>query len=108
MKPQGVHPTGTQSEPRGGKHGTAKGYQRQRRKSPAADILLLGNSVSNVTAVSQADAMPGNFALYPDASHAGTIVCRNGLGKLLVYHGSYGMNNVVVTEFCSVRIYCGG
>ncbi len=52
--------------------------------------------------------MPGDFALYPDASHAGTIVCRNGLGKLLVYHCSYGMNNVVVTEFCSVRIYCGG
>ena len=27
---QGLHSTGTQSEPRGSKHGTAKGYQRQR------------------------------------------------------------------------------
>ena len=43
--------------------------------------------------------MPGDFALYPDASHAGTIVGRNGLGKLLVYHCSYGMSNVVVMEF---------
>jgi len=37
---QGLHPTGTQSEPRGSKHGTAKGYQRQRTKSLAADILF--------------------------------------------------------------------
>lgn len=43
--------------------------------------------------------MPGDFALYPDASHVGMIVGHNGLGKLLVCHCSYGMNNVVATEF---------
>lgn len=53
----------------------------------------------NLTAVSQADALPGDFALYPDASHVGLIVGRNEAGKLLVCHCSYGMNNVVVTEF---------
>lgn len=53
----------------------------------------------NLTAVSQADAMPGDFALYPDASHVGMVVGRNSAGKLLVCHCSYGMNNVVVTEF---------
>ena len=55
----------------------------------------------NLTAVSQADAMPGDFALYPDASHVGMIVGRNAAGKLLVCHCSYGMNNVVVTEFAA-------
>ncbi len=50
-------------------------------------------------AISQAEAMPGDFALYPDASHVGLIVGRNEAGKLLVCHCSYGMNNVVVTEF---------
>ena len=61
--------------------------------------FLLGNSVGNATAVSLADAMPGDFALYPDASHVGMIVGRNATGQLLVCHCSYGMNNVVVTEF---------
>lgn len=55
----------------------------------------------NLTAVSLADAMPGDFALYPDASHVGMIVGRNETRKLLVCHCSYGMNNVVVTEFVS-------
>ena len=63
--------------------------------------FLLGNSVGNATAVSLADAMPGDFALYPDASHVGLIVGRNEAGKLLVCHCSYGMNNVVVTEFAA-------
>lgn len=31
-----------------------------------------------------ADAMLGDFALYPDASHLGMIVGRNELGKRLV------------------------
>lgn len=53
----------------------------------------------NLTAVSLAEAMPGDFALYPDASHVGMIVGRNAAGKLLVCHCSSGMNNVVVTEF---------
>ena len=55
--------------------------------------------MGNATAVSLADAMPGDFALYPDASHVGMIVGRNAAGQLLVCHCSYGMNNVVVTEF---------
>ena len=55
----------------------------------------------NLTAVSQAEALPGDFALYPDASHVGMIVGRNEAGKLLVCHCSYGMNNVVVTEFAA-------
>ena len=53
----------------------------------------------NLTAVSLANAQPGDFALYPDASHVGMIVGRNAAGKLLVCHCSSGMNNVVVTEF---------
>ena len=55
----------------------------------------------NLTAVSQAEAQPGDFALYPDNSHVGLIVGRNAVGKLLVCHCSYGMNNVVVTEFAA-------
>ncbi|MDE7262209.1 MAG: C40 family peptidase [Oscillospiraceae bacterium] len=54
---------------------------------------------TNLTAVSQADAQPGDFALYPDASHIGIVVGRNDAGKLLVCHCSSGRNNVVVTEF---------
>lgn len=73
--------------------------RRQRIKSPVADIFLLGNSVSNVTAISQIEALPGDIALYPDASHVGIIVGRNGLGTLLVCRCSYGMNNVAVTKF---------
>lgn len=53
----------------------------------------------NLTAVSLADALPGDFALYPDASHVGMVVGWNAAGKLLVCHCSSGMNNVVVTEF---------
>lgn len=78
-------------------------HRRQRIKLPVADILLLGNSVSNVTVVSQAKAMPGDFALYPDASHVGLIVGRNVAGQLLVCHCSSGMNNVVVVEFAVSR-----
>ena len=52
-------------------------------------------------AASQAEAMLGDFALYPDVSHVGMIVGRNEAGKLLVCHCSYGMNNVVVTEFAA-------
>jgi cell wall-associated NlpC family hydrolase len=54
---------------------------------------------TNLTAVSQADALPGDLALYPDASHVGMVVGRNEAGKLLVCHCSSGQNNVVVTEF---------
>ena len=52
-----------------------------------------------MTAVSLAAVMLGDFALYPAASHVGLIVGRNEADKLLVCHCSYGMNNVLVTEF---------
>ncbi len=55
----------------------------------------------NLTAVSQADALPGDLALYPDASHVGMVVGRNEAGKLLVCHCSSGQNNVVITEFAA-------
>lgn len=55
----------------------------------------------NLTAVSQADALPGDIALYPDASHVGMVVGRNEAGKLLVCHCSSGQNNVVITEFAA-------
>ena len=55
----------------------------------------------NLTAVSQADALPGDIALYPDASHVGMVVGRNESGKLLVCHCSSGQNNVVITEFAA-------
>lgn len=54
---------------------------------------------TNLVAVSQADALPGDMALYPDASHIGLVVGRDSAGKLLICHCSSGRNNVVVTEF---------
>lgn len=56
---------------------------------------------TNLTAVSQADALPGDLALYPDASHIGIVVGRNEAGKLLICHCSSGQNNVVITEFAA-------
>ena len=38
--------------------------------------------------------MPGDFALYPDASHVGMIVGRNAAERLLVYHCLYRTNSV--------------
>ena len=53
----------------------------------------------NLTAVSTTNAKPGDFALYPDASHIGVVVGRNEAGKLLVCHCASGQNNIVITEF---------
>ena len=53
----------------------------------------------NLTAVSTANAKPGDFALYPDASHIGMLVGRNEAGKLLICHCASGQNNIVITEF---------
>lgn len=39
--------------------------------------------------------MPGNFALYPDASHAGMIAGYNAAEKLLVCDCSYGLINEI-------------
>ena len=54
---------------------------------------------TNLAEVTQADALPGDMALYPDDSHIGMVVGRDGAGKLLICHCSSGNNNVVVTEF---------
>ena len=56
---------------------------------------------TNLMAVSQADALPGDLALYPDASHIGIVVGRDEAGKLLICHCSSGQNNVVITEFAA-------
>jgi len=56
---------------------------------------------TNLTEVTQAEAQPGDMALYPDASHIGMVVGRDSAGKLLICHCSSGRNNVVVTEFAA-------
>lgn len=56
---------------------------------------------TNLTEVTQAEALPGDMALYPDASHIGMVVGRDSAGKLLICHCSSGANNVVVTEFAA-------
>lgn len=56
---------------------------------------------TNLTEVSQANALPGDMALYPDASHIGMVVGRDRTGRLLICHCSSGRNNVVVTEFAA-------
>ncbi len=53
----------------------------------------------NLTAVSTANAKPGDFALYPDSSHIGVVVGRNEAGTLLICHCASGQNNIVITEF---------
>lgn len=54
---------------------------------------------TNLTAVTEATALPGDMALYPDSSHIGLVAGRDSAGKLLICHCSSGRNNVVVTEF---------
>ncbi len=56
---------------------------------------------TNLTEVTQAEALPGDIALYDDASHVGMVVGRDSAGKLLICHCSSGRNNVVVTEFAA-------
>lgn len=52
--------------------------------------------------------MPGDFALYPDASRVGMIVAQSMTGKLLGRHSSYSANNVVLTEFAASGITAVG
>ena len=54
---------------------------------------------TNLTEVSQVEALPGHIALNADASHVGIIVGRDENGNLLVCRCSSGQDNVVVTEF---------
>ncbi len=56
---------------------------------------------TNLTEVTQVSALPGDIALYDDASHVGIVVGRNSAGRLLICHCSSGQNNVVVTEFAA-------
>lgn len=70
----------------------AKNREREQNK-------LRSSTNRDLTAVSQADALPGDIVLYPDASHVGMVVGRNEAGKLLVCYCSSGQNNVVITEF---------
>lgn len=56
---------------------------------------------TNLTRVTQGEALPGDMALYPDASHIGMVVGRDSAGRLLICHCSSGRNNVVVTEFAA-------
>jgi len=55
----------------------------------------------NLTAVSPTEALPGDIALLPNASHVGLVVGRDSDGALLICHCSNHYNNVVVTEFAS-------
>lgn len=52
---------------------------------------------TNLTEVTEADALPGDMALNGDASHIGLVVGRDSTGQLLICHCSAGANNVVVT-----------
>lgn len=54
---------------------------------------------TNLTEVSEDEAMPGDLALYPDASHIGMVVGRDSTGKLLICHCSRGANNVVISNY---------
>ncbi|MCI9403650.1 MAG: C40 family peptidase [Oscillospiraceae bacterium] len=54
---------------------------------------------TNLTEITQAEALPGDMALNADASHIGMVVGRDSVGRLLICHCSSGANNVVVTEF---------
>lgn len=54
---------------------------------------------TNLTEVSWSEALPGDIALYSDASHVGIIVGRNEAGKMLVCHCSSGADNVVVSDY---------
>ena len=56
---------------------------------------------TNLTAVTEATALPGDMALFPDDSHIGMVVGRDSSGKLLICHCSSGNNSVVVTEFAA-------
>lgn len=55
----------------------------------------------NLREVPQTEALPGDMALYSDASHIGIVVGRDSAGKLLICHCSSKYNNVVITEFAT-------
>lgn len=76
LEPQGVHPTETQSELRGGKHGTAKRYRRQRITLPAADIFLLKGRAKQHNSGIPSGPYAGGFCSVP-----GRLSCGNDRGS---------------------------
>lgn len=49
------------------------------------------------TAVSWADALPGDLVFYPDDTHVGIVAGWDENGNILIVHCASGYNNVVIT-----------
>ena len=49
------------------------------------------------TAISWADALPGDLVFYPDDTHVGIVVGWEESGNILIVHCASGYNNVVIT-----------
>lgn len=49
------------------------------------------------TAISWADALPGDLAFYPDDTHVGIVAGWDENGNILIVHCASGYNNVVIT-----------
>lgn len=57
------------------------------------------------TAISWADALPGDLVFYPDDTHVGIVAGWDESGNVLIFHCASGYNNVVITgkeDFTSV------
>ena len=52
---------------------------------------------SYCTAISWADALPGDLVFYPDDTHVGIVVGWDESGNVLIVHCASGYNNVVIT-----------
>lgn len=53
---------------------------------------------SYCTAISWADALPGDLVFYPDDTHVGIIAGWDENGNILIVHCASGYNNVVITR----------
>ena len=49
------------------------------------------------TAISWADALPGDLVFYPDDTHVGIVAGWDESGNILIVHCASGYNNVVIT-----------
>ena len=49
------------------------------------------------TAISWADALPGDLVFYPDDTHVGIVAGWDENGNILIVHCASGYNNVVIT-----------
>ena len=52
---------------------------------------------SYCTAISWADALPGDLVFYPDDTHVGIVAGWDENGNILIVHCASGYNNVVIT-----------